>query len=152
MSCAKTSLLEALVANEVGPAEARELRAHAAGCACCKHELRWLESEVALFRQRAGRDEVAHLWAGIEQRTELAPPPPAWARGLLTLAAAAVVVLSVSQLWPGARPVTSDPEAGESMSVDGTLLTSQEICSHAEGGELGFHCGAALPDDVLASR
>ena len=45
--------LDALVAGELGPAQALEVRAHAAGCARCAHELSWLASERELFSQRA---------------------------------------------------------------------------------------------------
>ncbi len=156
--CGRTHLLEAMTAGEVPAPLETELRAHASGCARCRHELSWLDSEQRLFRHRAGRDEVAQLWRGIEARTPLLRRGPSMHRVMVALAAALLVVLGMG------RMSVTRPTAGTSQSVssDDELQTINELmfmssedpqtsCSRLTPG-LGFTCGAPAQSSVLASR
>jgi len=74
MSC-NLDDLEALVAGELPPEHAASVMAHAAECAECGEELRWLRSERELMRRRVAREalrpsELDHLWSGVEARLE----------------------------------------------------------------------------------
>jgi anti-sigma factor RsiW len=157
MSCGRTAKLEALVAGELPVAPARELRAHAAACSRCRHELNWLESEQALFRQRAGREEVAHLWAGVVTRSGGKTAPRAWGRVLVAVAASLLVLLAGGRLvvsnasHPGA-PAQADVPAEALQSVLAQSFDVDERCSLGGPGSPGFHCAAPLPASLLASR
>jgi hypothetical protein len=152
MTCGRTHLLEAVVSGEAPSLEV-ELRAHAASCALCRHELNWLTTERALFRHRAGRDEVAHLWKGV---ASAAPPPPRpWARLMVELAAIAVLVVGLGRLTQVSyRPADlaaaalEAPNESEPLSSEPLL---DERCSKLPTG-LGFHCGPAIPASFVASR
>ena len=157
--CGRTQHLEAVALGEAPSAVAAELRAHAKQCALCRHELNWLESESALFRQRAGRDEVAELWKGVAQRSGLQAPPRAWPRVLVAMAAAAALVLLVGRVAP--RPVSlatdgsrTEEEALESsmlMSPGSFFFESDVPCSKLPSG-VGFQCSPVVPASFLASR
>lgn len=152
MTCGRTHLLEAVVSGEA-PGLELEVRAHAASCALCRHELNWLLTEKALFRQRAGRDEVTHLWRGVAQRTSRSQVRP-WSRVLVGLAAAAVMVVGlgrVTQVSYRSHDVAlaaSAPNESEPLSSEPVL---DERCSKLPTG-LGFHCGPAIPASFVASR
>lgn len=135
--CGRTSQLESLLSHE-----SPELRAHARGCAVCRHELNWLESEAALFRQRAGRDEVAHLWEGVQARSTPVAHP--WPKMFAALAAAAALLL-VS--LPSRHAESSGDEVLESDALMSPALHLDEPCSRLPSG-VGFTCQPA----VLASR
>lgn len=65
-SCNHDDLLE-LARGDLPPRRAAEIESHAAECAECARELRWLRTERALFRTH----EVApssDVWERIEQR------------------------------------------------------------------------------------
>lgn len=134
--CGRTSQLESLLSHE-----SPELRAHARACAVCRHELNWLESEAALFRQRAGRDEVAHLWEGVQARSGSAHP---WPKMFAALAAAAALLL-VS--LPSRHAESTNDEPLESDALMSPALSFDEPCSRLPSG-VGFTCQPA----VLASR
>lgn len=163
MSCGRSHLLEALVAGELSGSGEAELRQHAKRCTRCRHELNWLETEQGLFRQRAGRDEVIHLWKGVALRSGIAAPR-AWPRVLAALAVTASLGLSLAvgvRFDAGARSpaelgeLASAPAQSESiMSVGGPSLAPSEgepACSTLPQG-LGFHCGPVDAASVLASR
>lgn len=151
--CGRTHQLEAVVLGEAPAALAADLRVHAAGCPRCRHELNWLETESTLFRQRAGRDEVAHLWAGVATRRQLETPRP-WVRVLTALAAGAVLALFAGRLTSprSASLSTAQAFAQEVLESDALMspalfLEGTEPCSKLPSG-VGFHCSAP----VLASR
>lgn len=151
--CGRTHQLEAVVLGESSVVAAAELRAHAQHCPRCRHELNWLETESTLFRQRAGRDEVAHLWAGVATRSQLEAPRP-WVRMLTALAAAAVLVLFAGRAVSVRGPslATAQAFAQEALETDALMspalfVEGTEPCSKLPSG-LGFHCSAP----VLASR
>lgn len=152
-ACGRTHQLEAVVLGEAPAALAAELRAHAKQCARCRHELNWLETESTLFRQRAGRDEVAHLWAGVADRRGLEAPRP-WGR-MLTALAAAVVLSVVGGRFAGQARSSWAVDAGvgaEALETDALMSPALELeanaaCSTLPSG-VGFHCSAP----VLASR
>lgn len=154
--CGRTQHLEAVVIGETPAALAAELRAHARHCALCRHELNWLESESALFRQRAGRDEVAHLWKGVAQRSGLAPGR-SWPRVLVAMAAAAALVLLVGRVAPQRASLATDgsrdDEALESSMLMSPALffAADEPCSKLPSG-VGFQCSPVVPASFLASR
>jgi hypothetical protein len=150
--CGKTHLLERAVLGEV-PDEA--LREHAAGCPRCRHELAWLETETRLFRERAARDEVQHLWQGVAARTEVPRRRPGISRALVGLAAGLLVVLGVGRVFIHAPSSSSGRDA--SIVVEGALMTENaftaaqdDLCSRPGQG-IGFHCGY-VPASFLASR
>ena len=111
--------LEALVAGTLDEQAAERLRAHLAGCAPCRDELGWLQTEAELMaRRRAEPAELAPaIWQGISERLArpAAPALPSSATatplrvrrwgwgarvaygGLLASAAAAVLYAT----WPG---------------------------------------------------
>lgn len=161
-ACGKTQHLDALVSGELTPAVAHELRAHAERCACCRHELNWLESEAALFRQRASRDEVRHLWEGVASRTRL-PDAGRSRRVLVSLAASLLLVAGLSRLAPvvpgfadGAHDASGGPawEALVSESLESPDLrhgSSATSCSQLPEG-LGFHCAPVVPASFVATR
>lgn len=149
--CGKTELLEAAVHHEVHDDALRE---HASQCARCRHELRWLETEQRLFRERAARDEVQMLWRGVEAKVA---PKRGINRALVGLAAAVLVVLSAGRLMVGAPLSASGsdaaitPESVEAFMTENAFSAERsELCSKAGGG-IGFYCGYAARS-VLASR
>jgi len=156
--CGRTHLLEAMTAGEVPAPLETELRAHASSCARCRHELSWLDSEQLLFRHRAGRDEVQHLWRGVEARTPVLRRP-AINRALVGLAAAMLVLLGVGRLTvsrangasAAQSPSTDDDEL---QSINELMFMSSEdpqsSCSRLTPG-VGFTCGSPQ-SNVLASR
>lgn len=151
--CGRTHQLEAVVLGEAPTAVAAELRAHAGACPRCRHELNWLETESTLFRQRAGRDEVAHLWAGVATRRQLETPRP-WVRVLTALAAAAVLALFAGRFASPRSPSLATAQAfvQEAFETDALMSPAlfpegNEACSRLPSG-VGFHCSAP----VLASR
>ena len=155
--CGRTAQLEVVVMGETSPVVAAELRAHAKKCALCRHELNWLESEAAIFRQRAGRDEVAHLWKGVANRSGL-NPSRSWPRVLVAMAAAAVLVLMVGRVAP--RPVSlatdgsrSEETLESSMLMSPGFLFFEESapCSKLPTG-VGFQCSPVVPASFFASR
>jgi len=156
MSCGRTQRLESLVAGELSQAEARDLKSHALSCSRCRHELNWLESEQALFRQRASREEVAQLWAGVVARGPVRAQRP-WSRVLVAVAASLLVVLAGGRLMLGAthhathtdHPAVMQSEALQSF---GDPPPDDEQCSIAGPGSPGFHCSAPVPASLLASR
>ncbi len=150
MTCGKPGLLEALTRSELTATTAAEVEAHASTCARCRHELNWLRTERALFRARAGRDEVSHLWQGIAART--APAPRPWKQLAFALAASALALLSVQQLLQ-ARPTVNVAQTAESepLSSEPIESTDPTACSRLPEG-LGFRCTMSLSDDALASR
>ena len=157
--CGRTAHLEAVAMGEASPALGAELRAHAKQCALCRHELNWLESESSLFRQRAGRDEVAHLWKGVAQRSGL-QAPRAWPRVLVAMAAAAALVLLVGRVAPSKVSLATDGlGANEEEALESSMLMSPasfffevgEPCSKLPSG-VGFQCSPVVPASFLASR
>jgi hypothetical protein len=154
-ACGRTHLLDAVVAGEAPVALCLELRAHAAHCPRCRHELNWLESEKQLFRQRAGRDEVSHLWKGVAQRSGIAPSRP-WPRVFAALAATLALAVGVGRLATSrtASPQGTEPgDALQSEQLESAAAASdfRAACSTLPTG-LGFHCGPAVPASFLASR
>ena len=157
--CGRTAQLEAVAMGEAAPALAAELRAHSKQCALCRHELNWLESESSMFRQRAGRDEVAHLWKGVAQRSGL-ETPRAWPRVLVAMAAAAALVFLVGRVAPrpvslatdGSRPTEEEAlESSMLMSPGSFFFEADEPCSKLPSG-VGFQCSPVVPASFLASR
>lgn len=143
--CGRTSQLESLLA-----VEQPELRAHAKDCALCRHELNWLETEAALFRQRAARDEVAHLWKGVEKRVPVEARP--WPRVLVAMAAAAALLFSVGNASAPRGSLSTDEGPLESDALMSPVLSfgDGEPCSRLPSG-MGFQCKPTLAS-VLASR
>jgi hypothetical protein len=149
--------MEAVALGEVTGARADELRAHAAGCSLCRHELRWLESEAALFRERAGRETVAHLWAGVAQRRGL-EAPRAWPRVLAAVAAGVVLLLAASRVVPVRAGDAALAQAASEETLESPLLMSPVLfaggdanCSRLPLG-VGFRCEPVVPASFLASR
>ncbi|MFO0596725.1 MAG: hypothetical protein U0228_15515 [Myxococcaceae bacterium] len=156
--CGRTSQLEALVRGEVpGPVDA-DLRAHARQCAVCRHELNWLETESTLFRQRAGRDEVAHLWAGIEakNRSSRLSQGRSWPSMLVAMAAAVVLAVVVGRVGLLATPVHATASSNEALETDALMSPALELgeevpCSKLPSG-VGFSCSLPVPASFIASR
>jgi anti-sigma factor RsiW len=164
MSCGRSQFLEALALGQAPPSLEAELTAHLRDCGRCRHELRWLKTEQALFRQRAGRDEVAHLWKGVARRSGL-ELPRVWPRALAALALGAAVLLAVGP-WRAERPSGPQPaavatgaplplesETAMSLGPAGSLEAPDRspVCSTLPEG-LGFHCGPVQQASVVASR
>lgn len=159
--CGRTNHLEAMVAGELGVTTERELRAHADTCTRCRHELRWLESERRLFRQRASREEVSELWQGVSRRSGPQVGRP-WVRVMVALAASLLVALGLGRLTlprhPSAHATAGELSGGVDWSEasEGGFSSLQPesaltVCSTLPEG-LGFHCGPAVPASFLASR
>lgn len=156
--CGRTSHLEALTRGEMPGPVAIDLRVHARQCAVCRHELNWLESEASLFRQRAGRDEVAHLWAGVANKRGLGEGR-AWGRVLVAMAAAAVLALVVGFGGTQRRSLATGHElGGEALESDALMspaLFFDEAdaapCSKLPSG-VGFSCSQPVPASFIASR
>jgi hypothetical protein len=158
MTCGRTQYLEAMISGET-PALEADLRAHAQGCALCRHELNWLQTERGLCRQRASRDEVSALWKGVALRSGTGSSRP-WQRVLVGLAASALLVAGVGGLGrfasTGANaapaPAAVEPNESEPLSSEQVLFpSSDERCSKLPTG-LGFHCGPAVPASFVALR
>jgi hypothetical protein len=153
--CGRTQHLEAVVLGETPSAVAAELRSHAKHCALCRHELNWLESESAMFRQRAGRDEVAHLWKGVAQRSGLEQRRP-WGRVLVAVAAAVALVF-VGRGSPGRASLAANGSRPEETLESSMLMSpalffeADEPCSKLPSG-VGFQCSPVVPASFLASR
>jgi hypothetical protein len=141
--CGRTQHLEAVVTPDTPAGVVAELLAHAKTCAVCRHELGWLQSERALFRQRAGRDEVANLWAGTVARTS-APAQERWSSFLVALAVAASLLVLMGQLLGTSRPPETGRGTDETLESDAlmspSLLFGEEpACSKLPVG-VGFQC------------
>jgi hypothetical protein len=157
--CGRTAQLESVALGEAPTALANELRSHAKHCALCRHELNWLESESSLFRQRAGRDEVAELWKGVAARRGLAAPPRQWPRVLVAMAAAAVLMLLVGRSTPPNVSLATDGGHGGQEMLESPMLASPALmffeesapCSKLPSG-VGFQCSPVVPASFLASR
>ncbi|MDP3505497.1 MAG: hypothetical protein Q8S33_34470 [Myxococcales bacterium] len=151
--CGKTHLLEAVVQGEV-PGD--DLRAHAAHCPRCRHELNWLETEQGLFRQRAAREEVSALWKGVAVRTGVAPRRSI-NRALVGLAAALFVVLGVGRGFVEGPSSSSGRDASVADSAEAFMtenaITQERanLCSRSAEQGIGFHCGY-VPASLIASR
>jgi len=103
--------LEALALGELDEARAKEVSAHAAGCATCKRELAWLRTEHELVTRRENEPVPAALWEKIDAR--IAPRKGrrwAWVGGAVAIAAAAALLIVWRQPQPVAVRVT--PDAG----------------------------------------
>lgn len=156
--CGRTAQLEVVVMGETSPLIAAELRAHAKKCALCRHELNWLESESSMFRQRAGRDEVAHLWKGVAQRSGL-DSPRSWPRVMVAMAAAAVLVLMMGRVSAPPVSLATDGSRNQEETLESSMLMSpaflffeeSEPCSKLPTG-VGFRCSSVVPASFLASR
>ncbi len=162
--CGRAHTLEAAVMGEA-PDEA--LRAHAQSCPRCRHELRWLETEQALFRQRAARDEVQQLWQGVASRAGVTSRRRALNRVLVGVAAAVFVMVGVGRVLVAFPRSSAGNDASVVMTADERALFdgeekvlseatssdrgSIELCSRNLSA-IGFHCGNALAASVLASR
>lgn len=158
-TCGRTPLLESVVTGDAPAALANELRVHAAGCARCRHELNWLESEAKLFRERAARDEVSHLWAGVAERRGLPSQRP-WSRVLVAVAASMLlllgagrVALGITSSHGGADASVFHDDFGMSEPLMSPALTLEEgeNCSRLPDG-VGFRCEPAIPASFIASR
>jgi anti-sigma factor RsiW len=146
------------VSGELSAGAEAEARAHARQCARCRHELAWLETERRLFRQRAGRDEVTHLWKGVARRSGLVAPRR-WPGLVAGVAAALLLVVAAGSVSVRRPPgqvddalaaLQSEPlESAPAALVGGEGLDA--VCSRLPTG-LGFHCGPAVPASFLASR
>lgn len=153
--CGKTHLLEAAVLSET-PDDG--LRAHAAQCPRCRHELNWLQAEQRLFRERAAREEVRGLWKGVAHRTGVEPQPHRVSRALVGLAAAVLLVLGAGRLLVAPASsggldasVAAREEAFEALMTENAISQERaELCSRFEQG-IGFHCGY-VPASLVASR
>lgn len=92
--------LETLVDGGLQPEVAAEVSAHAASCAECGEELRWLRAEREVMRRRAARaplpaSDLQQLWNGVESRLEKQPPRRVWLRpASFSFAVAAAAVLA----------------------------------------------------------
>lgn len=134
----------------------------------CRHELRWLEVEATLFRQRAGRDEVQRLWKGVAEAAgpEKASPGGSSAKPLAQLAGLAVALMLVVAIgrwkpWQGTPVEDSlgdvleevlESQAPQSeASWSGMSSAVQAPCSRLPD-DLGFVCGPVSADRLLASR
>ncbi len=160
-ACGKTALLDALTRGELVPAQSLELRAHAAQCARCRHELNWLESEATLFRQRASRDEVRHLWEGVALPSRSAADPRRTRRVLVSLAASLLLVFGLSRLTPSvprahggadaSNAAWSETLVSEALSTENLEVGTSPMCSELPEG-WGFWCGPAVPASFVATR
>jgi hypothetical protein len=159
MTCGRTQYLEAMVSGET-PALEADLRAHAQGCALCRHELSWLQTERGLCRQRASREEVSALWKGVALRSGAGSSRP-WPRVLVGLAASALLFaglggvgrIASSRGSAGMTPAAAAEEPNESEPLSSEQVffpSSDEPCSKLPTG-LGFHCGPAVPASFVAS-
>lgn len=167
MSCDRDQLLEALVGGELRGGAADELQSHLKRCARCRHELNWLRTEASLLRQRAGREEVAHLWNRWGPESASRPP-----RGWRPMAASVGLVAVLLALLVGVMRLPSHvddaepPPALPMLVSQPTEITPGDMsefhperdgesasrrCSMLPEG-LGFHCGPVHRADALASR
>lgn len=112
MKPCRDSALEALLAGELPPEDAERVRAHADGCAACRHALMWLRLERGWMAQRARRmpERPALRFSALEARLAkkaASRPPPipgTWANwGKMMMGAAAAVAFvgfSMAQVAP----------------------------------------------------
>jgi hypothetical protein len=140
--CGRTAQMDALALGELSAPEALALRTHARSCQVCRHELRWAESEKALFSQRAARDEVSELWA----QTKWAKKPrrtlaPAFAAAL----AVAVMLVVIARPATRSSSNTSAEISGELlMTIDEAALMTPASPSDFSSAELEASLGACL--------
>ena len=150
--CGRAASLEALAMRELDAAEAVALRAHAEACPTCRHELRWLESERALFAQRGARDQVRQLW---DERFG-APPRPHRARRVLVAAGVAAAALLALRLEAPAGRAPEPPPVARAAEPLMTLAHTEVLaaadlesslgaCLVMSPGAEGGACGPSLP-------
>lgn len=148
--CGRVEQLDALVTGEVSGARADELHRHASSCSVCRHELRWLQSERALFAQRAARDEVDDLWQQLKARTGHTPRKAAVARVLMGVAATVLLVLSAGTRLGSAQRFSYDLSAEAPMSVE--LMSVDPTFGACFSPGFGLACGPALPASFSLDR
>lgn len=165
MTSCSAERLEALVRDELTAPESAALQGHVAHCPRCRHELNWLESERALFRQRQAADDVGALWAELEAREarQRPRPQPQPARGFaqarrlaVSLAAMVVVLVGVSRALVVSAPADRLGEGWSARvaSEVGTLESREAaggtpLCSRLPDG-VGFRC--LVQASFVASR
>ena len=171
-ACGRTHLLEPMVAGET-PALEVELRSHAIACARCRHALAWLETEQALFRRRAGHDEVRHAMGALYPVAE----GHSFGRAVRRVAASAAALLLVAVGAQAIRLTRSDSGSADasvvsaeawsrsverdsseasqgdpgSVAMTFDFASADSLCSRLQPG-FGFHCGPAVPASFIASR
>jgi anti-sigma factor RsiW len=118
--CGRAGKIEAAVMGELPVAQSQELLAHAEHCASCRTEKSWLETEKAFFRQRAVRDEVQKLWAGVEQRSGAGASQRQrrWSGFALAVAASLLFVLGISGRMLESPAGTASAELNPAMSFE----------------------------------
>jgi anti-sigma factor RsiW len=126
--------LDALLADELSPADAERVRAHADHCAACQHALSWLKLERGWMAQRARRpsSRPALDFAAVQARLAATSPAPAtraeprraaprrgdWShRGMMAAAAAAAVAFFLIGLPRQGGPVNAVEEPWSSQEV-----------------------------------
>jgi hypothetical protein len=130
--CLPRERLEAAVLGEEPEALLEDIEVHAEGCARCRHELSWLRTEVAMFSQRAAREEVGRLWEGVVSKRDDQRPRRV-TRTLLALAASVFVAVSFGgRLLQHSRSHSSEdalPMSLETMSVDLPQYASADLAT-----------------------
>ncbi|NTX07649.1 MULTISPECIES: anti-sigma factor [Myxococcus] len=152
MSTCRESELDALLAGELAPEDAARVRAHAEGCAACKHALAWQRLERGWMAQRARREPArpALSFAALEARLAHEPQAPVrharregqWRHwGKMAMAAAAAVAfvgLSLPRGGTGVGGTTEEPWSRELI-----VATGVEACEDAAAA-LEARVGACL--------
>ena len=133
--------LDALLAGELCAEDAERVRAHAEGCAACKHALAWQRLEREWVAQRARREAPALDFAALEARLKrpVAPPPARVAprrsllsgREALAMALAAGMAFLVLGVARRTSPLPSTSEEVASWEGESLLFTPArgEVCT-----------------------
>lgn len=165
MSTCRESELDALLAGELAPEDAARVRAHAEGCAACKHALAWQRLERGWMTQRARREPVrpALSFSALEARLAVARKAPAPVRharregqwrhwGKMAMAAAAAVAFVGLSLPRGGTGVGVGVGTEEPWSRERLVVTGVEACEDAAAA-LEARVGACLiASPMLALR
>lgn len=136
--CGKTAKLEAWVDGELSVSEATALKLHTERCAVCTHEHRWLQTEKALFEQRASREWSQPYWSRFAKdvsRKRL------WA--LTAAVAAGWVMFIVAQSELRSSHVPRGTEHSVEMSQE-VASVEVDVACHSWFGSVGDSCGPAV--------
>ncbi|MCP3104012.1 zf-HC2 domain-containing protein [Myxococcus sp. K15C18031901] len=152
MSACRENELDALLAGELSDEDAARVRAHAEGCAACRHALTWLRMERGWMAQRARRtpSRPALDFAALEARLAAtaepsvvphrAPHESPW-RGWRTMLMGAMATMACFGLGLVRSGPTTNAE--EPWGAEVLVAASGEACEDAAAA-LEARVGACL--------
>jgi len=147
-----TDQLSAWLADELSPADRRDLEAHLAECPACRQVLAELQAVVAWAPAYRGEEPERDLWPAIaaeieRSRSAVFPAARRFSLGQMAAAAAVVAVLAGGGVWltvrgvspadpagPGAAPAVFQAAQLDDPAFDAAVVELEQVL--AEGREM----------------